>query len=205
METMLDPHVNALADENISVVLLVQSLQPRRKIHDVAERGVIHPFGRAEITDHGLADVNPEAGMKRLQSFRLELAIDRLIGGLRLQRGAAGAFAMIGLPVRRVPERHHGVSDELVDGAALRQNDIRQCGEVTRRLLHQCIRLHTLGNRGEASDIGEERGDLLSGAAKLGGYGIVEYTTDDFARRKARMNGSRAAPDGSCRPASSAP
>ena len=34
-------------------------------------------------------------------------------------RRAAGAQRMVGRFVRRVPDRHHGVANELVDGAAL--------------------------------------------------------------------------------------
>lgn len=100
MEAMLDPFVPyALSlTSDLSVVLFVQAFQPGCKVHDIAERRVVHLFGRAEIADHRLAEMNFKPGMEGLQSFRLELTIDRLIGGLRLQCCTAGAFAMIGLP-----------------------------------------------------------------------------------------------------------
>ena len=54
-----------------------------------------------------------------MTAYGRELPVDPLIGFLRQKRGAAGALAMIFLRVWCIPERHDGIADELIDGAAL--------------------------------------------------------------------------------------
>ena len=74
---------------------------------------------------------------------------------------------MVGLVVRGVPDRHHGVADEFVDRAALgvdrRDGKRQETGEM--RL---DIGAELFGQLGEARQVGEENGDLGKLAAGLG-------------------------------------
>ena len=78
-----------------------------------------------------------------------ELAIDPLVRLACQQRRAAGPLAMVLLQIRRVPERHDTVADELVDRTALLQDDFGQCREISRGLQHQHIGIGFLRQRRE--------------------------------------------------------
>ena len=67
LEAMLNPHIDILAHKDCGPILLVQAFQARRQVHGVAERRVVHAFRRTEIADHGLADMNAETRVERLQ------------------------------------------------------------------------------------------------------------------------------------------
>ena len=75
------------------------------------------------------------------------------------QCSATGRVRMIGMIQRRVPERHHRIAHEFVDGATGFQNAV---GQGRQKLVHQCcersrVILELLGNRGKAAHIAEEQ------------------------------------------------
>src|SRR5262249_5387466 len=119
IKSVLHSFINVFANQYLGAVLFVESFQSSGEVHDVAQRRVIHPLGRAQIADHGLPDVNPKSGVKLWYFLYFKLSIDRLVGRFGLQRGAARAFAMIALRVGCVPEGHDGITDKLIDRTSL--------------------------------------------------------------------------------------
>jgi hypothetical protein len=81
------------------------------------------------------------------------------------------ALGIVLVRYRRAEERHHGVADELLDGAA-EALELRLDPCVTRRL-HQLhvLRIELLGTRREAHDIGEEDRDDLPLPPRTLGHG----------------------------------
>ena len=74
-------------------------------------------------------------------------------------RSSAGAHRALGVVLvcdRRPPHGHHGVADELLDGAAV-ELDQPPCGvEVAREELAHLLGVARLGERREADEVGEE-------------------------------------------------
>jgi hypothetical protein len=84
---------------------------------------------------------------------------DRTLDGLGR---AQGAFGVIRDFLRRPPKRHDAVTDEFVDGAAFRLDAPREKFEVAIQEIGDFRRLHVLGQRAEAANIGEhDRHDSL--------------------------------------------
>src|SRR5262245_36736523 len=81
-EAIPDPKVHVLTDENGSAIFLIQAFETGRQIRCAAKRCIIHPFGRAEIADHRLADMNAETGEERLQALGFELSVEAFAGDL---------------------------------------------------------------------------------------------------------------------------
>ena len=74
---------------------------------------------------------------------------------------------MLSLVERRVEERMHRVADQLVDHAAMLDDDGRDAFEVAVQDRHQLLRSKPIGHRREPFDVGEQRGDLPPLAGKL--------------------------------------
>ena len=77
-------------------------------------------------------------------------------------RRQALASSTVALGFRVAEEDHHGVADELVDGAAVLEGDLRHLGEILVEQERDLLRLQALRGRGEILDIGEEDGELLA-------------------------------------------
>ena len=69
---------------------------------------------------------------------------------------------MVGLRVRRVPEHHHRIADELVDRPTLGKKRIGQRGKISGRLLHEDVGVGEFGNGRKSLDVGEDDGDFLA-------------------------------------------
>jgi hypothetical protein len=86
-----------------------------------------------------------------------------VIGSYRVldrQDGTATAGGVIGLIIRRTPERHHAVTDIFVDGAILGFDAGVHQGEMFVQQISRLGRRHLFRHRGEPGDIGEHQGDL---------------------------------------------
>ena len=62
---------------------------------------------------------------------------------------------MIGNIERRVPERHDGVADELIDGAQLGLNGVRQRSEEVAHEIDQFLGGEFFRNRSEVANVHE--------------------------------------------------
>ena len=71
------------------------------------------------------------------------------------------------LEQRRVPERHDGIAHELVDSAALGEDDVGQRREQPVEEGDQLLRRQPLGDVGEAAHVGEQHRHLARLAAEL--------------------------------------
>src|SRR6185312_871944 len=54
--------LDSSAYEHLRPAVLVEPLQSGREVNGRAERCVVHPVGRADVADHGVADMQAEAG-----------------------------------------------------------------------------------------------------------------------------------------------
>ncbi len=98
---------------------------------------------------------------------RRESRIELLHCGEQVERRPDRPLGVVLVRGRRPPHRHHGVADELLDGAAV-QGDQPAAGlEVAGQQLTGVLRVPALGCGGEADEVGEEDGDHLP----LGGRG----------------------------------
>src|SRR5262249_14595892 len=84
-----------------------------------------------------------------------------------LERGPGGTQGIIVMRDGRAEERHHGIADMLVDGAAEIRDDAVDEPRVAGDEVPQLLGIETLRQRGEAREIGEEDGDLAPLAAGL--------------------------------------
>ena len=77
-----------------------------------------------------------------------------------------GALGVVGVPDRRAENGEDRVADELVDGAAVRDDDLCHVPEVVVEDLHDAGGIATLGEARVAAQIGHEDGDLALVAAE---------------------------------------
>ncbi len=90
--------------------------EPRRQVHGVADRGVVHPEIAADGPHHHGAGVDPDPHEKVSSVHPLDVGPDRrelLLDGQGRPQGASGVV-LVG--DRRAEEGHHAVPEELVDG-----------------------------------------------------------------------------------------
>ena len=57
-EAVLRPQIYPLTYEDNGPKLLVQTFEARSQIHGIAQGRVVHAFGRPEIANHGIPDMN---------------------------------------------------------------------------------------------------------------------------------------------------
>src|SRR5512143_3211819 len=130
-----------LGDEDADAILLGDALEARAEVHRVAHHGVRHAECRAHVAHAHAAGVDADADLHLGPAARAELLVQLRQGGLHVDRGLYGAAGVVGEVHRRVPERHDGVADVLVDGAALlldgarhrRHGGVEHLGELGRR------------------------------------------------------------------------
>jgi hypothetical protein len=61
---------------------------------------------------------------------------------------------------RDAEDRHHRITDVLIDQAAVRNNDPFECDETAIDEAGDFFGIQLLGNRGETGDVSEENGRL---------------------------------------------
>ena len=150
--------VRRLADED--AVHRRRRLEARGRVDDVARR---HPlaFGRARAQQHErLAGVDREPHLEVLACLAHPVP-DR-------ERGADGPLRVVLVRERRPEERHHGVPDELLHGAAEAFELGPQVLPVRVEERTDVLRVEALRARREAHEVGEEdRDDLALLAPRL--------------------------------------
>ena len=112
------------AQDDVDAVGLGAALEAGGDVHRVADHRVVEALGGAEIADEAAAGVDADAEAQGLEGIS---ALGGVLGGqLGVEQGqaaahlegrlaGAGGVALVGQG--RVPERHDGVADILVDGA----------------------------------------------------------------------------------------
>ena len=121
-----------LADHGADVVGLGLAFEPRGDIDVVADHRIVEARLRAEIADAAHAGVEPDAELHRLERRPLASAswrqrsFESRISCHHAQCRAAGMARMVAVVERRVPERHHRIAHEFVDGALLLEDDVAQ-------------------------------------------------------------------------------
>ena len=88
---------------------------------------------------------------------------------------------MIGLRLRRVPERHHAVAQELVNGALVAKHDLGHDREQLVEDRDRLLRIEALAQRREADHIGEHHRDLLAPATQAHVLLAADHPIDQLA------------------------
>ncbi len=155
-------------------MVLVQPLEPRRQVHAVADDRVVElVLQGSDVSYHHLGGIDPDA------DAQVGLALGHPAGrqrrrGIAHRDGAVGrAVGMVGVLDRLSPERHHRVADELVEGAARVLHDRGHLRQVLVEELDHLVRLHLLGNAGEAADVAEQDAQLGALAAEVQALGVL--------------------------------
>ena len=121
-----------LAHHGADVVGLRLALEPRGHVDVVADHRIVEARLRAEIADAAQPGVEADAELDRLErpplgfSLLRQRAFKHLHLAHHAERCAAGMARMDAVVERRVPERHHRVAHEFVDGALLIEDDVAQ-------------------------------------------------------------------------------
>src|SRR5689334_13323624 len=118
------------ADDDGGAVALVGAFQPAGDVHGIADHRVVQPNLRTDIADQHVAGIDADADF-----YFLAMVIDEtrlLHRTLASERRAAAIDGVVGIGRRRAPERHHGIADELVDGAAAALDLRRHHVEIAR-------------------------------------------------------------------------
>ena len=80
--------------------------------------------------------------------------------GANRDRRPARPRRMTGLVFRSIPEGHQGITDELVDRAALCLDGRAQHAEMTVQKVSGVLRRHGRGHSGESDDVREHDGQF---------------------------------------------
>ena len=99
--------------------------------------------------------------------------------------GANGAHGSVGTGDGRPEHRHHGVADELVERALLREDLLDHRREVVVQERDHLLGRVRLADRGEATDVREQDRDLADGAAELELLLVLQHLLGDLARHVA--------------------
>ncbi len=133
-----------------------RGLEPRCRVHDVARHDALAPFGPGAQRDDSLARRHGSADRD------LEPAVAQLLDRVEdPERGAHGTFGVVLVRNRRPEHGHHGVADELLDGAS----EALQIGldpfVVCAQHGADVLRVGSVGPAREADEVDEEHGDDL--------------------------------------------
>ena len=134
---------------------LLAPSSPGGGIHRIAERGVADAAFAAEIADDRLAVMQADAGAADHRP--VEVAVAELTGEIQHFQGRReGIPAVIGPGDRCAPEGDDRVADELVDGAAVVEDDVAHAVEIGVEERGGLLRRDDMAEAGESLDIGEQ-------------------------------------------------
>jgi len=148
-------------------------LQTRRRVHYVARR-------------HGLPSLGPRAHRdKGLTSVDADPHLDSLVTGPVVDRECSPdcALRIILMRNRSAEDRHHCVADELLHSPAEPLQLSAHMPLIALKLGRHVLRIHLLGTRGGADEIGEEDGDNLPlPASRRHGRSLDEPSPEPWIR-----------------------
>ena len=108
------------------------ALEARRNVDRAAQDRVVDAFLRADVADNGRAAVDPDANLDDRQSDFLALVVPFADEPLQHDARQHGAIGVIILLDRCAEEGHHGVADEFVERAAIREDRFHRATEKVR-------------------------------------------------------------------------
>ena len=142
-----------------------RAFQAAGEVHFATDDGVVHAGIGAEVTHRAVAGVQAHADFQRLGDALgaplLTQHLHVLAHGDGHGHGSHGVFFRA-LAGRVAEEHHHAVADELVDGAAVLQGDLRHFVEVGVEQVGEGFGFQLFGQLGKALDVGEEHRELLA-------------------------------------------
>src|ERR1043165_3187253 len=121
---------------------------------------------------------------KGRQAFVLKLSVEPVACRFGRERRAAGPLHMIFLYVRCIPEDHHCVSDEFINGTALREKSLSQNREMPGSLMHQSVGVGAFRYSGEIPDISKQDCHFLTHSAKPRCNRAIDNALDDLLWNK---------------------
>ncbi len=125
-------------------------LQPIRRVHDVAHRGVVAPG--TERSDEHLASVDPDPHLDAVRDPG-DVLRDRL---LHAQRRPHGPLGVVLVGDRGTEQSEDRVTDDLVDLASERDHIGHEALEAVVDQVLQRLGIHRLGEPGETDQVGEQ-------------------------------------------------
>ena len=161
---------NGVADQRVGLVTdddlagFGDRLQPRGEVRLRSDDCVVPAIVAAEISDVAETRIDAHANLERvLNSAAAPFCVEAGNALLHLDRHAQTGSGILGVTLGlRVAEKYqHGVTDEFIDRAAMRERNRRHFGEVLVEQLRDLLGLETLGGRGDILDVGEEDRQLL--------------------------------------------
>ena len=152
VDRVAGPAPRRLADED--AVHRCVGLKPRRSVDDVAGHHALALLRPRTKRHERLPGVDADAELE-LGLLVEDPVTDR-------ERGAYGALCVVLVRHRRSEDRHHRIADELLYRAAEALELVPQAGVVGAEQRAHLLRIHLLGARREAHEIGEEDGDDLA-------------------------------------------
>lgn len=166
--------------EDVDVEGPREALHPRGEVDRVADDGELHELPGAEHPRDHPAEVNPYAESELGEAPARQLRVVPGEGLPHRQRGANGVVGLPGVVPERPEQGEDAVANELGDMTVVRADRAAHPLEVPVEDADEHLGLQVLGHRGEAAEVGEQRGDL----AVLGGDGQARVcdVVHDLAR-----------------------
>ena len=168
LDAVTNQPVGLLAEQHLA--RLGRLLEPRGDVDRVAGRQPLLGAG-----DH-FAGVDAHPQLEPRAVAGLELVVQLAEPVSELGGRAHGAQSVVLVHGRHAEDGHHGVADELLDGAAVPLDDRLRGLEVARHHAAQALGVDPLAERGRAGDVAEEhRHDLarLPRARSRGQHGTA--------------------------------
>jgi hypothetical protein len=171
-----------LGNADLRAIHGIQRFEPCGQIDRIAQGGIGEAQRAADVADRGRAGVDADAHVLCGQPGRLPLPIQPRQRALHVKRRLACVAGVIGVIHGRVPEGHHRIADELVDGPAVLYDDGAHCAQVFGDHAHQDGRRSAFGKGRKVIQIGEQDADR----ALLGQAVLRLATAGNLARQNRR-------------------
>ena len=127
---------------------------------------------------HHVASIDPNAHVERRHAKTLVVLIDVQHGHLHLDGAGQRTFQIVLVRLRSAKQSHDGVPHELVDGAAMANDDFAHALEITVKGLHHLQRRVLLGHRREAAQVRQQNSDRAAFGALHGVHRSKDQPAD---------------------------
>lgn len=177
--------VGRLADKHPRAVGFVGSFETRRQIHGIADDRIVAGLLRANAAHHNITGGDADAYVDlRETPFEADevgqLGTKRCKAGKLIERSKAGETGLfVGASEGRTPKSHYGITDILVDDAAMASDRLRHHRHIALEYSDQCGRCHAFAESGETLHIAEKDRHLAARAFGMGQLGAVDQPGDN--------------------------
>ena len=128
----------------------------------------------------------------KLTPLRLPAFAEGLRPDVEIVRAGDRSAGVIRLLSGRVEQHLDRIADDLGDRALMREHDVGHAADIFVEQLAQHFRCNRLHQRGEAGDVGEDRGDLAPVHRHAVGLAVAGQAACDLRREIARQRSVRA-------------